>query len=68
MTILKTLARLAVNKVANDPELRARISSTVQQEIVPRAKQGWKKAKPELEKAKGKAFELATKIKNKIDD
>ena len=68
MTILKTLARIAVHKVANDPELRARISSTVRQEIVPRAKQGWEKAKPELEKAKGKAFELATKIKNKIAD
>ena len=38
---MKTLARMAVHKVANDPELRARISSTVQQEIVPRAKQGW---------------------------
>ena len=68
MTILKTLARIAVQKVANDPELRARISSTVQQEIVPRAKQGWEKAKPELQKAKVKASELAKKIKNKIDD
>ena len=68
MTIIKTLARIAVQKIADDPELRARISSKVQQEIVPKAKQGWEKAKPELKKAKGKAFELATKIKNKIDD
>ena len=67
MTIIKTLARIAVQKIADDPELRARISSKVQQEIVPKAKQGWEKAKPELEKAKGKAFEIATKIKNKIE-
>ena len=40
--ILKTLTRMVVHKVANGPELRARISSTVQQEIVPRAEQGWK--------------------------
>jgi len=68
VTILRFLARWAVHKVANDPELRSQIASKVQQEVVPRAKQGWKKAKPELQKAKARAFEVAAKLKNNIDD
>ena len=43
---------MAVQKFANDPELRARVARVVKKEIVPRAKQSWEQAKPELEKVK----------------
>ena len=52
MALFKSLARMAVQKLANNPELRAKVASVVKEELVPRAKQGWEQAKPELEKAK----------------
>ena len=52
MALLKSLARMAVQRLANDPELRAKASSVVREEILPRAKEGWEQAKPGLEKAK----------------
>ena len=42
---------MAVQKFANDPEVRAKVARVVKEEIVPRAKHGWEQAKPELEKA-----------------
>jgi hypothetical protein len=55
---------MAVRKLANNPELRAKVASVVREELVPRAKQGWEQAKPELEKAKERARKLAEKLKN----
>ena len=52
MALFKSLARMAVQKLANNPELRAKVASVVKEELVPRAKQGWEQAKPELQKAK----------------
>ena len=43
---------MAVQKFANDPEVRAKVARVVKEEIVPRAKQGWEQAKPELENVK----------------
>ena len=43
---------MAVKNLVENPELRAKVASVVKEEIVPRAKQGWEQAKPELEKAK----------------
>ena len=43
---------MAVQKLANDPEARAKVARVVKEEIVPRAKQGWEQAKPELENIK----------------
>lgn len=52
MALFKSLARMAVQKLANDPELRAKVANVMKEEIMPRAKQGWEQAKPELDKAK----------------
>lgn len=49
MLFFKSVARMAVQKLANDPEARAKVARVVKEEIVPRAKQGWEQAKPELE-------------------
>ncbi|SVD26637.1 uncharacterized protein METZ01_LOCUS379491 [marine metagenome] len=67
MTILKTLARMAVHRFANDPELQAKVSKAVKEELIPRAKKGWEQAKPELKKAQSKAQKLATKLKNNLE-
>ena len=40
---------MAVQKFANDPEVRAKVARVVKEEIVPRAKQSWEQVKPELE-------------------
>ena len=52
MALFRTLARMAIQKLANNPELRAKVVSVVKEDIVPRAKEGWEQAKPELKKAK----------------
>ena len=62
MALFKTLARMAIQKLANNPELRAKVVSVVKEDIVPRAKEGWEQAKPELEKAKERARDFAKKI------
>ena len=66
MTIFRTLARMTVRRLASDPELQTKVSRVLKKEVVPRAKQGWEQAKPELKKAKEKAQDLAARIKNKI--
>ena len=43
---------MAVEKFANDPEVRAKVARVVKEKIVPRAKHGWEQAKPELENVK----------------
>ena len=67
MVIFRTIARMAVQRLAIDPELQAKGSRVLKMEVVPRAKQGWKQAKPELKKANAKAQDLAAKIKNNIE-
>ena len=67
MTIFRTLARMTVRRLASDPELQTKVSRVLKKEVVPRAKQGWEQVKPELEKARAKALDLATRIKIKIE-
>ena len=55
---------MAVQKFANDPEVRAKVARVVKEEIVPRAKQGWEQAKPEREKVKEKVRDLVKKLTN----
>ena len=52
MLFFKSVARMAVQKLANDPEVQAKVARIVKEEIVPRAKQGWEQAKPELKNVK----------------
>ena len=62
ISIFRTLARYAVQRIAQDPELRAKAVRTVKHEIVPRAKKGWKKAKPKLEEARDTARKVVKEI------
>ena len=43
---------MAVQKFANDPEVQAKVARVVKEEIVPRAKQSWEQAKPEIKDIK----------------
>jgi len=52
LVLFKSLARMAVQRLANDPVLRAKVASVVKEKIVPRAKEGWEQAKPKLEQTK----------------
>ena len=67
MALFKTLARMAVQKLANNPELRAKVVSVVKEDIVPRAKEGWDQAKPELKKAKEQLKEDWEKAKPELE-
>ena len=67
MALFKTLARMAIQKLANNPELRAKVVSVVKEDIVPRAKEGWEQAKPELQKAKEQLKEDWEKAKPDLE-
>jgi hypothetical protein len=60
--IIKTLAHYAVQRLVQDPELRAKAVHTVKSEVVPRAKEGWQKAKPQLEEIRDKARNAVKKV------
>ena len=75
MLFFKAVARMAVQKFANDPEVRAKVARVVKEEIVPRAKQGWEQVKPELENAKeqlkqdwDQAKPVREKVKEKVQE
>jgi len=59
---------MAFQRLANDPEIQAKIARVVKTAIIPRAEQGWEQAKPELKKAKSKAEGLARKLQHKIEN
>ena len=67
MALFKTLARMAIQKLADNPELRAKVVSVVKEDIVPRAKEGWEQAKPELRKAKEQLKEDWEKAKPELE-
>jgi len=67
MALFKTLARMAIQKLADNPELRAKVASVVKEDIVPRAKEGWEQAKPELQKAKEQLKEDWEKAKPELE-
>ena len=67
MALFKTIARMAIQKLANNPELRAKVVSVVKEDIVPRAKEGWEQAKPEPKKAKEQLKEDWEKAKPELE-
>ena len=67
MALFKTLARMAIQKLADNPELRAKVASVVKEDIVPRAKEGWEQARPELKKAKEQLKEDWEKAKPELE-
>ncbi|MDA0239421.1 MAG: hypothetical protein O3A84_05270 [Proteobacteria bacterium] len=57
--LLYSIAKYGVRKLAENPEVRATAVSFVEDQVVPQAKAGWKKAKPKLDRAKDTAVGAA---------
>ena len=53
------IAKFAVGKLAQNPELQVKTASFVKERVVPVAKAGWEKAKPKLEQARDTAIRAA---------
>lgn len=83
MPFLKSLLREAVRKASQDPRVRETAKRVFDDEIKPRAKDAWEKARPEVEaawerakpevqaakeKAMRKAADLADRVNRGIQD
>ena len=68
VALFKTLARMTIQKLADNPELRSKVASVLKEDIVPRAKEGWEQAKPELKKAREQLHQDWEKAKPKIEE
>ena len=60
--LFHTIAKVGVRALAQNPELRAKTVSFVKDQVVPKAKAGWEKAKPRLEQAKDTAVGAAKDV------
>ena len=50
MPILRNILMFAANRVASDPETRAKVARVVEHEIKPRAKAAWHRTQPAVSK------------------
>ena len=50
MPIIRNILMFAANRVASDPETRAKVAKVVDREIKPRAKAAWHQAEPAVSK------------------
>ena len=64
MSILSRLAVRAARVLAQNPEARAKASRVLEEDLKPRAKQAWKKARPEIENAKLGLKRFALKVRD----
>ena len=68
MSIFKTLGRMALQRIANDPKLQETLKSAVRRDILPKAQEGWTYVKPELKKIKAKGEIVLKKMQDKIKE
>ncbi len=66
MSIFRTLGRMAVQRIANDPKLQEKLKSAVREDIIPKAQESWTQVKPELRKIKSKGEAVLKKVQSKI--
>jgi len=66
MSIFRTLGRMAIQRIANDPKLQETIKSAVREDIIPKAQESWTQVKPELRKIKAKGEIVLKKMQDKI--
>ena len=46
MSIFKTIGRIAVQRIANDPKLQEKLKSAVREDIIPKAQESWHAGAP----------------------
>ena len=66
MSIFKTLGKMAIQRIANDPKLQETLKSAVREDIIPKVQEGWTQVKPELSKIKAKGEIVLKKMQDKI--
>ncbi len=68
MLTLGYLLRQAAVLAASNPRLRAKAAQVYKDEVEPRAKEGWARAKPKIEETKTKLGEAVRKAADKMSD
>lgn len=68
MPFLKSLVREAVRRAAQNPRVQETAKQVYADEIKPRAKEAWDRAKPEVEAAKAKALQGAAKLARRVQE
>ena len=71
MSILRRALFMAAKRAATDPRVQAKAQQVLREEVVPRAREFGKRARPEMEKAhrriKGAARDLERKLSERAD-
>lgn len=65
--IFKTLAKIAVKKLIENPELQKRLKIKIKNDILPLVQKNLKDIKPELKKVRDNGKELIKKLTKEIE-
>ena len=64
MALIRTIVKIALQRLASDPEIQRKMKNTIKQDVIPEAKQRWSDIKPEIEKVALKGKTLLKGLKN----
>ncbi len=64
MTLLRRLVVTAARVLVQNPEARAKAREVLEEEVKPRAKEAWREARPEIEKAGQGLKRLARNVRD----
>ncbi len=64
MTLLRRLVMTAARALVQNPEARAKAREVLEEEVKPRAKEAWREARPEIEKAGQGLKRLARNVRD----
>jgi len=67
IVIFKTLAKIAVKKLIENPELQKRLKIKIKNDILPLVQKNLKDIKPELKKVRDNGKELIKKLTKEIE-
>ena len=62
MSFLRRLVIRAAQELGHNPEVRAKASKVLKEDVKPRAEQAWREAQPKIEKAKLRLKRFALKV------
>lgn len=64
MSLLRRLVVTAARTLVQNPEARAKAREVLEDEVKPRAKEAWREARPEIERAGRGLKRLARKVRD----
>ena len=62
MSVLRRFVIRVARELSHDPEVRAKASQVLEEDVKPRAKEAWREAQPKIEGAKLKLKRFALKV------